>query len=154
ASAARPSAIRSASKRASPSTGVSRPPSTALSRITGRYTRMSRPRSSDIPLSADTGGGQVELQVDATPRQAQLASQHVIMVQSRLLARSQVKVDDVAEVATAEAGVQSQPRRFLVGNLPDPGKAAPLRLRQRLRHWSEVHPRAQRPHGINERQAD
>ena len=42
--------------------------------------------------------------------QAQLAGQHVKMVQAGLLARPEVKVDDIGQVAPAEARVEVQQR--------------------------------------------
>src|SRR5262245_61447818 len=86
ASAARPSACTSrTSNSATPSSGVSRPPSTAFDKI--RLT--------------------VELKIHPTPGQPKFTRQHVIVMQPRLFSRPQVKVDDVRQIAPAEPGIES-----------------------------------------------
>src|SRR5438132_9512612 len=131
ASAARPSAIRSRqSNSATPSSNVSRSPSTAFCKM--RVT--------------------VEVKAHPSPGQAQLAGQHIIVVQSRLLARAQVKVNDIAQVAPAKTGIQPEPRRFAMRDLADAGGAPAFRLAERFRDAAEFGAVAHRPEGVNERQ--
>ena len=56
------------------------------------------------------------------------------MVQPRLLAWTQIKMNDVGKVTTAKARVQAQERRFPLGDFADPRAAAPLRFQQRFFH--------------------
>src|SRR5260370_397340 len=119
ASAARPSAGSSRqSKSASPSSGVSRPPSTAFCKR----------------------DGMVEVKANPPPGQTELAGEHVKMVESRLLTRPQIKVNDAGKVAAAKAGVQAKPGSLRKGDLADPRAAAPLRFPERLRHGPQVYP--------------
>src|SRR4051812_3294493 len=91
ASAARPRACRARhSKSARPSSGVSRPPSTAFCKVRVM----------------------VEVKGDPPAYQAQLAGQRVILLKAGLLARAQVKLNDVGKVAATEPGVQPKPRRL------------------------------------------
>src|SRR5229473_1894833 len=114
ASAARPnsaSGVASAPgvNNASPSSAVRRWPSTAFCKMCVT----------------------VELKIHSPARQAQLARQHVVMMQARLFARPKIIVNDVGKVSPAEAGVQPQERRLVLGNRPDPRTAAALRFQQR-----------------------
>src|SRR5438105_5079294 len=103
ASAARPSAMRSRqANRATPSSNVSRSPSTARCKICVT----------------------VELKAHSSPRQPQLAGQHVIVMQPGLLARPQVKMNDVGKIAPAKARVQPQARRLVVRDLTDASATA------------------------------
>src|SRR5262245_24899428 len=98
ASAARPSACKLRhSKGRTPSSRVRRRPSTA-------FDKMSR----TVVLKAHSLAGEAEL-----------ARQQVEVVQARLFARTQVKMNDVGQIAAAETGVESQPRRFAVGDRAD-----------------------------------
>src|SRR5262245_1720970 len=93
---------------ASPSSSVKRPPSTAFGKM----------------------GVIVELKIHSPACQSQLARQHIIVVQTRLLARAQVKMDDVAKVSTAKSRVQPQKRRFPLSDFTNPGTSPSLRFKQ------------------------
>src|SRR6516162_3637666 len=94
-SAARPSAWKSVqSNRAQPSSKVRRRPSTALCKMLRT----------------------VEFKVHPTPGQAQLASQHVKVLQPRLLARAEVEAENVRQITPTEPSVEAQPRRLAMGD--------------------------------------
>src|SRR6266478_1990029 len=131
ASAALPSAIRSRQPNsATPSSKVSRSPSTALCKMCVT----------------------VEFKAHPSLGQAQLAGQHVIMMQPRLLTCVQVEVNDIGEIAPAKAGVQPQPRRLPMGDRADLRAAPAFRFAQRFRNCTDLDSAADRPEGVNERQ--
>src|SRR5579883_405958 len=74
------------------------------------------------------------------------------MVQTGLLARPEIKVQDVREITATEAGVQPKARRLGVGDGTGPIQTALLGLTQRLVHAAQIDALTHRPYGVDKRQ--
>src|SRR5262245_35853766 len=118
------------SNSATPSSGVSRRPSTAFDKI-----------SLTVVVKAYPSAGQPKL-----------AGHHAEMMQSGLFARPQVELDDRLQVAAAESRVEPQMRRLTLGDIDDPLQPQPLRFVERFLDATQLHALRACQHSIHERQ--